>query len=343
MSDCDYLNDITGMGDFLNEVTEKVNKAIMDELSTKGYCYWLYAENILRRELGLPQTMLDTGVGWIADSDVIGKEKKDKEKENKMANIKNEPCIATSTGLLCMDPWNGEMFRTTADAINDAIATVSSSTVKVTTYEPSCTFDCQTAHVNLEDFYKLCGVPVVKEDTKKEKENKMEKNENMVIPSNVSPDPNKFDKEKYPGYSIFGIKVLAPNKVVAVRVGRIHKISSGYSIVEDLTTYKQICREPDVFDLKYAVALALTKHLHRDPGKRLTTYGLERMTEYYLTYSYDFNKEVDRALKVYARREREEALAKAKAEEIKMIKERRAAKQKRNRERRRERRMNGQS
>ena len=67
------------------------------------------------------------------------------------------------------------------------------------------------------------------------------------------------------------------------------------------------------------------------------------MTEYYLTYSYDFNKEVDRALKAYTRREREEAMKKAKEEEIKRIKERRAAKQKRNRERRRERRMNGQS
>ena len=267
--------------------------------------------------------------------------------ESCTVKIKNEPCIATSTGQLYTDPWNGEMFRTTADAIKDAIPTVSSSTVKVTTYEPpklyvqpSCTFDCQTAHVNLEDICKLFGIPAVKEDTKKEKENKMKKDELKPV---YNTDPKSIKYDEYAGYSVLGIKVLAANKVVAVTVG--NKVSNIVvpNGVTNVHTYKQICREPDVFDLKYAVALALTKHLHRDPGKRLTTYGLERMTEYYLTYSYDFNKEVDRALKVYARREREEALAKAKAEEIKMIKERRAAKQKRNRERRRERRMNGQS
>lgn len=137
--------------------------------------------------------------------------------------------------------------------------------------------------------------------------------------------------DNYPGYAVLGIEVLSENKVVAVTIG-------DFRYERNVKTFKQVCREPDVFDLKYAVALALTKYLHRDPGRRLTTYGLERMTEYYLTYSYDFRKEVDRALRAYAKLEREKAMEEAKQEEIKRIKERRAAKQKRNRERRRERR-----
>lgn len=343
------------MSDFLNEVTEKVNKAIMDELSTKGYCYASDAENILRRELGLPSITLDTDVGWTADSGTINldfeqlvKEKKNKVKENKMANINDAsyiiPSISERTHI---EPVAGAMFRSTADAISTAIATVQSNTIKTTTdappklYEPSYTFSCQTAAVNMEDFYKLFGVPVVKEDTKKEKENKMKKDELKPV---YNTDPKFVKYDEYAGYSILGIKVLAANKVVVVTIGEkalpTIAVSNG---VKNVRTYKQICREPDVFEFKYAVALALTKHLHRDPGKRLTTYGLERMTEYYLTYSYDFNKEVDRALKAYTKCEREEAMKKAKEEEIKRIKERRAAKQKRNRERRRERRMNGQS
>lgn len=276
-------------------------------------------------------------VGEILDQ--IDKEKKNKEKENKMANIKDE---------LYIDPWNGEMFRSNVDTISTAIATVQSNTIKTTTdappklYEPSYTFSCQTAAVNMEDFYRLCGAALaVKEITKKEKENNMKKDELKPV---YNTDPKSVKYDEYAGYSILGIKVLAANKVVVVTIGKkaLPTIAAPNGN-KNVRTYKQICREPDVFEFKYAVALALTKHLHRDPGKRLTTYGLERMTEYYLTYSYDFNKEVDRALKAYARREREEAMKKAKEEEIKKIKERRAAKQKRNRERRRERRMNGQS
>lgn len=336
------------MSDFLNEVTEKVNKAIMDELSTKGYCYASDAENILRRELGLPSITLDTDVGWTAapgtinlDFEQLVKEKKNKNKENKMANIKDE---------LYIDRWNGEMFRSNVDTITNAIATTqSSSTIKVTVpeppklYEPSYTFNCQTEFVNMEDFYRLCGIPgvVAKEITKKEKESNMKKDELKPV---YNTDPKNVKYDEYAGYSILGIKVLAANKVVVVTIGeKVSSLMVNPLRVKNVHTYKQICREPDVFEFKYAVALALTKYLHKDPGKRLTTYGLERMTEYYLTYSYDFNKEVDRALKAYTKCEREEELKKAKEEEIKRIKERRAAKQKRNRERRRERRLNGQS
>ena len=257
-----------------------------------------------------------------------------------MANIKNESCIiATDRPLYSEDIikrgielYLGETFKSANDVINGTIATSQPwSTVKVTTYEPSYTFDCRTGRLNTEAF---------KEDTKKEKENKMKKDELKPV-NNTYPEFIEYDK--YAGYSVLGIKVLAANKVVVVTIGeKVSRVVDSDG-VRNVNTYKQICREPDVFDLKYAVALALTKYLHREPGKRLTTYGLERMTEYYLTYSYDFNKEVDRALKAYAKCEREEVLKKAKEEEIKRIKERRAAKQKRNRERRRERRLNGQS
>ena len=266
-----------------------------------------------------------------------------------MANIKDEsyiiPSISERTHI---EPVAGAMFRSTADAISTAIATVQSNTIKTTTdappklYEPSYTFSCQTAAVNMEDFYRLCGAALaVKEITKKEKENNMKKDELKPV---YNTDPKSVKYDEYAGYSVLGIKVLAANKVVVVTIGeKALPTIAAPNGNKNVRTYKQICREPDVFEFKYAVALALTKHLHRNPGKRLTTYGLERMTEYYLTYSYDFNKEVDRALKAYTKCEREEELKKAKEEEIKRIKERRAAKQKRNRERRRERRMNGQS
>ena len=194
-----------------------------------------------------------------------------------------------------------------------------------------CTFTGDSFSINSNAFARLLA-------SKEEKETKMKKDELKPV---YNTDPGSINHDKYAGYSVLGIKILAENKVVVVTIGeKALPTIAAPSGFKNVHTYKQICREGDIFDLRYAVALALTKHLHRDPGKRLTTYGLERMTEYYLTCSYDFNKEVDRALKAYARCEREDAMKKAKEEEIKRIKERRAAKQKRNRERRRMKKQN---
>ena len=180
-------------------------------------------------------------------------------------------------------------------------------------------------------WYEIANKIAVSNGYLKGKETEMEKKESTPN-YNVMPKLETFNEDAYAGYSIVGIKILAPGKVVEVAIGRIMKnpfYSTLSPTLADVRTYKQICR-----DFKYAVALALTKHLHRQSGKRLTTCGLEGMTVYYLAYSYDFNKEVNRALKAYAKLEREETLKKAREEEIKRIKERRVAKRREKKERR---------
>lgn len=183
----------------------------------------------------------------------------------------------------------------------------------------------------LERLMKMIS-PDEKED---KKEAKQMATEGTIMPSIkekkiTAPVWNAFPIIQNPKNNIVNIKILAKDKVVSV------EISDGKN--EKNYTYKQICREPDTFSLRYALALALTKHWHRKEGSRLTSGGLQYYVDFYLKTNYDFNKEIDRALKFYNKTEREKALAKAKEEEIKAIKARRAAKQKRNRERRKARR-----
>ena len=112
-------------------------------------------------------------------------------------------------------------------------------------------------------------------------------------------------------YTIVGIKILVPNKVVKVYIydGTEHE-------------YKQICREPDTFDLKYALALAWAKHYgnskHHSPFS-FTTEGIENLAYSFIHHYKEPNKEFDRAIKAYNRWQKEqdkEAAEKAEREAV---------------------------
>lgn len=123
--------------------------------------------------------------------------------------------------------------------------------------------------------------------------------------------------------SIVNINIIVPNKVVEVTI---------YDGTEHV--YKQVCKEPDVFDLKFALALAWAKYENEKGafGSKLNIEGLERAAKRFLKYSLDYNKEFDRAIKAYNRfiekRNKEEAEEK---ERLAII-ERRKAKNKKRKE-----------
>ena len=123
---------------------------------------------------------------------------------------------------------------------------------------------------------------------------------------------------------IVDINEIVPNKVVEVT------IVNG----QEDCTYKQVCKEPDVFDLRYALALAWTKneaHLGIF-NSRLTRDGLEYFAKENLCFYTDVIKEIDRAIKAYrAWQKKQEKEAAEEAERIAII-ERRKAKNRRRRE-----------
>lgn len=114
------------------------------------------------------------------------------------------------------------------------------------------------------------------------------------------------------------IEILKENKVVRVTINN--------------SSYKQICRDGDVFDLRLAVAIALVKNLWGN----LTPEGNEYYARHFLLYHKDFSKVVDKAIKAYEKEKREKELEEHRKEEIKKIKERRRAKNAMKRKKKRE-------
>ena len=125
----------------------------------------------------------------------------------------------------------------------------------------------------------------------------------------------------YPFGQIVRVTVLKKDKVVEVEIQEDSILLNTYS-------YKQVCREPDVFDMKYALSLALVKFGQRNAHKtmRLTPEGIENAaTDAYMNLAY-FRKEVDRAYKAYLRWEKEEEKRKKLEEEEKVAKARKEEK-----------------
>lgn len=123
---------------------------------------------------------------------------------------------------------------------------------------------------------------------------------------------------------IVDINEIVPNKVVEVT------IVNG----QEDCTYKQVCKEPDVFDLRYALALAWTKneaHLGIF-NSRLTREGLEHFAKENLCFYTDIIKEIDRAIKAYRVWQKEQEKEAAKEAERIAIIERRKAKNRKCRE-----------
>lgn len=114
------------------------------------------------------------------------------------------------------------------------------------------------------------------------------------------------------------IEILKENKVVRVTINN--------------SSYKQICRDGDIFDLRLAVAIALVKNMWGN----LTPEGNEYYARHFLLYHKDFNKVVDRGIRAYEKEKREKELEERRKEEIKKIKERRRAKNAMKRKKKRE-------
>lgn len=128
--------------------------------------------------------------------------------------------------------------------------------------------------------------------------------------------------------AIVNIDIIVPNKVVEVTIfdGQTYK-------------FKQICREPDVFDLKFALALAWAKYRQTSMPARyqLTTAGIEYVAKLYMTNYKQAIKEFDRAIKAYHKWEKERDKAAAEEEERKAVIARRQEKNRKRREKARQR------
>ncbi len=124
---------------------------------------------------------------------------------------------------------------------------------------------------------------------------------------------------------IANINVLVPNRVVEITIydGTPH-------------IYKQVCKEPDVFDLKYALALAWAKYNNKHYNLDYSIEGIEYIAQAYIHRFNKSNKEFDRAIKAYNNWLKEEDKKKAEEEERKAIIARRKAKNKKRREKRKE-------
>lgn len=124
---------------------------------------------------------------------------------------------------------------------------------------------------------------------------------------------------------IVRINVLVPDKVVEVTI---------YDGLEHV--YKQVCKDPDVFNLKFALALAWAKYddKYGRTGERyhLSGEGLESYAENLIYLFKEPNKEFDRAIKAYNGWLKEEAKKEAEEEERKAIIARRQAKNKKRKE-----------
>lgn len=114
------------------------------------------------------------------------------------------------------------------------------------------------------------------------------------------------------------IEILKENKVVRVTINN--------------SSYKQIRKYSDTFDLRVAVAIALVKNMWGN----LTPEGNEHYARHFLLYYKDFNKVVDRGIRAYEKEKREKELEERRKEEIKKIKERRRAKNAMKRKKKRE-------
>ena len=122
--------------------------------------------------------------------------------------------------------------------------------------------------------------------------------------------------------SIVAVNVIVPNKVVEVTIydGEEH-------------TFKQVCKEPDQFDFKYALALAWAKYMNLHPRiYHNTLLGLEILANKLIIEYEETQREFDRAVKAYNKWLKEEEKKKAEEEERKAIIARRREKNKKRKE-----------
>ena len=164
-----------------------------------------------------------------------------------------------------------------------------------------------------------------KPETNKEKETDMSRNNKES--KAISLKRQRTERED--AY-IDEVKILAPGKVVEV----IFKtFDGGYS-----WKFKQVCKDPDTFDLRFAVALAIVKYLdkveHAFPYQ-LTNVGREIKAREFCDIYETTSKAIDQAIKSMKKKEEAKERYEKEKAEAKAIKERKRAKNRRKREQRR--------
>ena len=135
-------------------------------------------------------------------------------------------------------------------------------------------------------------------------------NETITVTGNLS--INNYDEIK-----ILDIDVVVPEKVMIVKL-------SHYGLKKDI---KLVTHEDDTFDLKRGVYLAISKELY---GKDYTLEGVEhKATE--LQYKKGFNNMVEKAVKTYYKKikEENEKLEKEEAEKKRIEQKKQKEKQRR--------------
>ena len=120
---------------------------------------------------------------------------------------------------------------------------------------------------------------------------------------------------------IVNIDIIVPDKVVEVTIydGATH-------------IYKQVCRDPDEFDLTFAIALAWTKYKNEVFNLDYTLEGIEDAAHEYMWKYKKPLKEFNRAIKAYNKWFKEETRKEVEEEERQAIIERRRAKNKKRKE-----------
>lgn len=120
---------------------------------------------------------------------------------------------------------------------------------------------------------------------------------------------------------IVNIDIIVPDKVVEVTIydGATH-------------IYKQVCRDPDEFDLTFAIALAWTKYKNEVFNLDYTLEGIEDAAHEYMWKYKKPLKEFNRAIKAYNKWFKEELRKEVEEEERQAIIERRRAKNKKRKE-----------
>lgn len=131
---------------------------------------------------------------------------------------------------------------------------------------------------------------------------------------------------------ISDVEILVPNKVVKVTIEKPLMAERKFS-------YKQVCKDPDTFDLRFAIALGIVKHFEKVEQAfphPLTNYGREVKAREFCDIYDTTSRAIDQAIRAMKKKEAaKEKFEKEKAE-IKAIKERRREKNRKKREKRKE-------
>lgn len=219
------------------------------------------------------------------------------EGENKMTTFTANPTTATIGSLKSITP-----FITTSTILTGTTTGDVSYDYK-TPLTAIKTNDSYTFEINMPEFYPEWNC----------KPDRMKMYNPLICYSNIDP-------------AIVNINIIVPNKVVEVTI-----------FDGDTYTFKQICREPDIFELEYALALAWAKYKNQKQIKQgshetLTLAGIEWLAKEYLWKYKETKKEFNRALKAYNKWCKEEARKEAEEAERLAVIERRRAKNKKRKE-----------